>query len=65
MDEIVICKYCGRPEYWGEMRWLSGKCCCRDCYKEDYEKTGKVYIWSDLDGKRPSMDEYKAQEARG
>lgn len=63
MKRIVICKYCGRPEYYGEMRWLSAKCCCRDCYKADYESiSGKLYRWDDLDGKRPTMDEYKAQE---
>lgn len=21
MKRIVICKYCGKPEYYGEMRW--------------------------------------------
>lgn len=63
MNRIVICKYCGKPEYYGEMRWLSGKCCCRDCYKADYEdSTGKLYTWDDLDGKRPTMAEYKEQE---
>lgn len=63
MKRIVICKYCGKPEYYGEMRWLSGKCTCRDCYKADYEdKTGKLYKWDDLDGKRPTMEEYKEQE---
>lgn len=63
MDEIVICKYCGKPEYYGEMRWLSGKCCCRDCYKADYEQqTGKVYKWDDLDGHVPTMVEYLTQE---
>lgn len=57
MEEVVICKYCGVPEYYGEMRWLSGKCCCRDCYKKDYEeRTGKKYTWDDLDGKRPTIE---------
>ena len=65
MNRIIICKYCNKPEYYGEMRWLSGKCCCRDCYKADYESsTGKPYTWDDLDGKRPTMEEYNAQEAR-
>lgn len=63
MNRIVICKYCNRPEYWGEMRWLSGKCCCRDCYKEEYEAQHfKKYQWDDLDGKRPTMEEYNNQE---
>lgn len=38
MDEnkrIVICRRCKKPEYWGEMRWLSGFCVCRDCYREE------------------------------
>ena len=37
------------------MRWLSGKCCCRDCYKIDYENTiEKPYEWDDLNGERPA-----------
>ncbi len=63
-EEIILCKECSRPEYWGEMRWLSGRCICRDCYKKQYEKeTDKRYTWSDLDGKRPSVEEYNQQEA--
>lgn len=55
---VVVCKRCGAPEYWGEMRWLSGCCVCRDCYKEQYEKkTGNPYTWNDLDGPRPSAKE--------
>lgn len=39
---------------WPQMRWLSGKCCCRDCYKIDYENaTEKPYEWDDLNGERP------------
>ena len=26
---IVICKSCNKPEYWGKMRWLNGRCMCR------------------------------------
>jgi hypothetical protein len=64
-EEIVICKSCGRPEYWGEMRWLSGRSMCRSCYKADFEaQTRKLYTWDDLDGKRPTKAEYEAQEAR-
>jgi len=63
MKRIVICKHCGRPEYYGEMRWLNGKCCCRACYRADYEsRTGKPYEWDDLDGKVPTMEEYEKQE---
>ena len=64
-DEIVICKECKKPEYWGEMRWLSGRCVCRDCYKANYEQeTKEPYTWDDLDGKRPTMNEYREQERR-
>lgn len=62
MNEIVKCKYCDRLEYYGKMRWLSGKCTCRECYKEDYEtRTGKLYTWDDLDGVRPTKVDYIAQ----
>lgn len=65
MMEIVVCKYCGRYEYYGEMRWLSGKCCCRACYKADYEdRNNKPYSWNDLDGHVPTAKEYEEQESR-
>lgn len=61
-DSIVLCKHCGAPEYWGEMRWLSGKCMCRSCYKAQWQiETHRLYIWNDLDGKRPSMEDYQYQ----
>ena len=64
-DEIVICKECKKPGYWGKMRWLSGRCVCRDCYKANYEQETKgPYTWDDLDGKRPTMNEYRDQEKR-
>ena len=51
MDEnkrIVICRRCKNPEYWGEMRWLSGFCVCRDCYKAQWESENhKPYTWDD------------------
>lgn len=63
MDKIVICKQCNRPEYWGEMRWLSGKCTCRNCYRANWRDENKtLYEWDDLDGPRPTMDEYEKQE---
>lgn len=63
MDKIVLCKHCNQPEYWGEMRWLNGKCSCRRCFKSDYENARKEpYKWDDLDGKRPTMKEYLEQE---
>lgn len=62
-DEVVICKQCGNPEYWGKMRWLNGKCMCRDCYKVGYEDlTGNIYEWDDLDGERPTIADYRKQE---
>jgi len=63
MKEIVICKHCNKPEYYGEMRWRNGKCSCRNCYKSDYEDlNNKHYEWHDLDGERPTMNEYKKQQ---
>lgn len=62
MDEkrIVICKHCEKPEYLGEMRWLNGRCSCRSCYKAQWEDENHVlYIWDDLNGERPTMEEYK------
>lgn len=65
MDEnkrIVICRRCKKPEYWGEMRWLSGFCVCRDCYKAQWESENhKPYTWDDLDGKRPTMEEFEKE----
>lgn len=58
MKRVIRCKYCGKPEYYGEFRWISGKMLCRDCYKADFEKRNKTpYRWHDLDGKRPAEDE--------
>ena len=64
MERIVICKSCGRPEYWGKMRWWDGVCMCRDCYRDLWEKRnhGVPYRWDDLDGERPTKEEYEAQE---
>lgn len=59
-DDMLLplhCKQCGELEYYGEMRWLSGKCVCRDCYKKEYElQYGKPYEWDDLDGPRPNVN---------
>lgn len=53
--EVVSCKYCRGKEYYMDMRWLSGKQMCRDCYREEYENTtGELYKWNDLDGDRPN-----------
>lgn len=64
MNRIVICKRCGKPEYYGKMRWLNGACGCRYCYKAQWEyENNKRYEWNDLDGKRPTMEEYRKQES--
>lgn len=63
-EEIVICKLCGRPAgVLEDMRWLNGKCMCRECYKSEYEDFyGKYYKWDDLNGTRPTMENYVCQE---
>ena len=62
MNRIVICRHCGRPEYYGEMKWFNGKCSCRACYRADYkDRTGELYVWDDLDGPAPTMDDYEKQ----
>ena len=61
-NKIVICNYCERPEYYDEMRWLNGKCMCRRCYKFEFEQYYRSpYKWDDLDGPRPSIEDYKKQ----
>ena len=63
--EIVYCKHCGKFEYWGEMRWLHGRCLCRNFYKDAYQQEyGEPYRWNDLEGPRPSREDYWNQEAR-
>ena len=64
MKEIIVCKHCGKFEYYGEMRWLSGWCGCRSCYKHKVEEIEKKpYAYDDLDGHRPTEDEYIQQQA--
>ena len=56
MNKAVYCKYCSKPEYYGELRWLDGKCMCRSCYKREYESYySRPYPWDDLDGERPTI----------
>ena len=63
MNRIVICKHCGKPEYYGEMRWLSARCSCRSCYKAQWQdESHELYKWNDLDGKKPKMRKYENQE---
>ena len=62
MKEIILCKHCGEPEYYGEMRWLNGFCGCRNCYKHKWQDTNhRLYTWTDLDGRRPTVEEYNLQ----
>lgn len=65
MERIILCKYCGKPEYYGEMRWLSGRCSCRRCYKAQWEdENHKLYAWNDLDEvPYPTMEDYENQES--
>ena len=45
------------------MRWLSGKCTCRNCYRANWQDENKaLYEWDDLDGPRPTVEEYNIQE---
>jgi len=63
MQEIQICKHCGKPEFVGDMHGLNGVCSCRSCYKAQWQDVNhKLYIGTDLDGPRPTMEDYKAQE---
>ena len=65
MKRIVICKYCNKYEFYGDMRWLSGRCLCRKCYKAEWEHENKTpYTWDDLDGPRPTKKDYEKQEAQ-
>lgn len=38
MNEVVTCKYCGKPVLWGELTWLHGNCMCPKCYEAAKEK---------------------------
>lgn len=58
MKRAIRCKYCGKPEFYGEFRWKDGKMMCRSCYRADYERVyGKPYEWDDLDGEVPEKDD--------
>ena len=62
-DEIVICRHCGTPEYYGQMRWFDGVQMCRTCYYHRYELERGTYIWDDLDGPYPTKGAYVKQQA--
>lgn len=54
MKRAIYCKYCGRPEYYGEFRWIDGKMMCRRCYRAEWEGQNHIpYKWDDLDGDFP------------
>ena len=64
-EKIILCKHCGKPEYYGEMHWLNGRCSCRDCYKSQWQdENHKLYSWNNLDGHRPTIEELSNQEGR-
>ena len=65
-EEIVICKYCGKPEIFGELcaGFLAGALAGIATGAIWEDQSHKRYIWDDLDGLRPTMEEYKEQEAR-
>lgn len=66
---IRLCPCCINPEYVTQLRMLHGKWLCRDCYKREYEATyGKqskdFWVQYGLDEARPTVQQYKEQEAR-
>lgn len=61
--DIVICKRCGKSEYWEFMHFYGSVAECRDCYMEKQKLSNQVlYGWRDFEGERPTNDEYEAQE---
>lgn len=62
-DVVVICRECGKPEYWGEVRWINNISLCRSCYKAQYKSIyNKEYTMSNLDGRKPSLQDYLNQK---
>lgn len=65
MVRIVKCRHCDGYEYFGEMRWLNGRCACRSCYKGHREELDRrLYDYTDLDGPKPTEADFLAQEDR-
>lgn len=63
MIYIVKCRHCGGYEFYGEMRSLNGRTECRQCYKHHREEIDhKPYTWTDLDGPRPTEQDFIRQE---
>lgn len=62
---ITLCVGCGQPEYYGALRWICGRVLCRSCYKTAWEEyMERPYPADDLDGNRPTMEQYERQEER-
>lgn len=62
-QEIVLCRLCKKPEYAAELRRLSGGPVCRTCFRNIFEDMVQDYYHkNDLDGPRPTMEEYEAQQ---
>ena len=62
-QEIVLCKLCSKPDYAAELRSVFGGPVCRDCYRNIFEDLVRdFYRGNDLDGPRPTMEEYEAQQ---
>lgn len=51
MYEVVICRECNKPEYYGAMIWNSGHSYCRKCTYERWAKESN-YKWN------PSSNDY-------
>lgn len=65
-EQIVICKECNKPEYSDKMWWLEGRFLCRRCYRSRWEQLNqRKYKWDDLDGSKPTVEEYEQQKAAG
>lgn len=65
MDEnkrIVICRRCKKPGILGRNEMAFRFCVSRGCYKAQWESENhKPYTWDDLDGKRPTMEEFEKE----
>jgi len=44
MKEVVICRECGKEEYYGMMIWYNGRTYCRACTYERWKKNSN-YNW--------------------
>lgn len=63
MMRVVKCRHCGGFEYYGEMRYLNGRCECRKCYKHHREEIDhEPYGYTDLEGKCPTEKDFLEQE---